>query len=83
MVDDRVIRAALLELAVARAPTPFCPSEVARALAAEWRPLMPDVRRVAAELADEGQMVATQKGAPVNAVAARWPIRLALKPDEG
>ncbi|MEO0665504.1 MAG: DUF3253 domain-containing protein, partial [Pseudomonadota bacterium] len=41
---DEEIRAALLSLAAARAPKTFCPSEVARALADDWRPLMTRVR---------------------------------------
>lgn len=54
----------------------FCPSEAARALSDDWRTLMPDVRRVAAGL----PLVATQKGAVVDPVAARGPIRLRLAP---
>ncbi|MEO1704347.1 MAG: DUF3253 domain-containing protein, partial [Pseudomonadota bacterium] len=71
---DREIRAALLSLATARAPKTFCPSEVARALADDWRPLMPRVR----ELARAEGLIATQRGAPVDAVTARGPIRLSL-----
>ncbi|MEO1798472.1 MAG: DUF3253 domain-containing protein [Pseudomonadota bacterium] len=71
---DREIRAALLSLAAARAPKTFCPSEVARALADDWRPLMPRVR----ELAKDEGLTATQRGAPVDAVTTRGPIRLSL-----
>jgi hypothetical protein len=55
-----------------------CPSEVARALAADgdFRPLMPDVRESAAALAERGEIVVTQKGEPVDARTARGPIRL-------
>jgi hypothetical protein len=54
----------------------ICPSEAARALADDWRPLMDDVRRVA-----DGMDVVeiTQKGRAVNLDAARGPIRLRLK----
>nr|WP_025311944.1 DUF3253 domain-containing protein [Roseibacterium elongatum] len=52
----------------------FCPSEVARELSADWRPLMPKVRRVAAGL----PLIATQRGAAVDPVTARGPIRLRL-----
>lgn len=55
-----------------------CPSEVAKALSVEWRALMPDVRRVAAMLAQDGQIAATQKGAPVDAQTARGTIRLGV-----
>ena len=62
-------------LAQARGRTAsFCPSEAARALSDDWRPLMPEVRRVAAQL----PLRATQKGAPVDLRTARGPIRLRL-----
>lgn len=74
---DADIAACLMELAARRgADKSFCPSDAARALAAEWRPLMPAVRRVAAGL----PLLATQKGAPVDPVSARGPIRLRLQP---
>lgn len=42
----------------------------------DWRPLMDDIRLAAARLADEGLIQVTQGGQPVDAVAARGPIRL-------
>ncbi len=75
MPDDAAIELALMDLAHRRgAGKTFCPSEAARALAADWRPLMKDVRRVAATL----PLKATQKGAPVDPATARGPIRLGL-----
>jgi hypothetical protein len=53
-----------------------CPSEVARALAGDWRPLMDDVRAEAAALADAGELRATQGEETVDARSARGPIRL-------
>jgi deoxyribodipyrimidine photolyase-related protein len=58
-----------------------CPSEVARALAADedaWRALMPEIRRIADRLAAEGRIVVTQRGSVVEAQRARGAIRLAL-----
>lgn len=75
-LSDAAIAAALREQAIARAPATLCPSEVARALAEDWRPLMPRVRAVAAEMPD---IVATQGGIAVDPVAARGAIRLALR----
>lgn len=74
--DDAAIAAGLLELARARgASKTFCPSEVARRLEPDnWRPLMPSVRRVAADL----PLRATQQGIPVDPIAARGPIRLRM-----
>ncbi|MEL6299670.1 MAG: DUF3253 domain-containing protein [Pseudomonadota bacterium] len=61
----------------------ICPSEAARELAtseAEWRALMPDVRRVAHGLALAGDIRATFRGQVVDAVTAKGPIRLGLAP---
>lgn len=77
MIADAAIAEVLMDLAHRRgAGRSFCPSEAARALSQDWRPLMPDVRRVAAGL----PLAATQKGAPVDPVLATGPIRLALAP---
>lgn len=57
----------------------FCPSEVARALEADWRPLMPLVREVASEEVRAGRLLALQKGVPVVIEKARGPIRLRLR----
>ncbi|MFD1510821.1 DUF3253 domain-containing protein [Lacimonas salitolerans] len=76
--DDEEIAACLMALARARgADKSFCPSEVARRLASDWRPLMPRVRAVAATL----PLLATQKGRPVDPHTAHGPIRLRLGPD--
>ncbi|WP_245818931.1 DUF3253 domain-containing protein [Marivita hallyeonensis] len=73
--SDAEIADVLLDLAHQRGSgKTFCPSEAARRLAADWRPLMPDVRRVAADLS----LRATQKGKPVDPVIAKGPIRLGL-----
>lgn len=61
----------------------ICPSEAARAVAAElgleWRDLMRPVRQVAEHLADEGRLEVLQAGVPVDIRQARGPIRLRLK----
>ncbi|MEX0368653.1 MAG: DUF3253 domain-containing protein [Ruegeria sp.] len=78
-MDDNGISQAILDAVCARGPgKTICPSEVARALHDDWRPLMPAVRRAAQSLADSGQVAVTQKGHPVNAVETRGPIRLGL-----
>ncbi|MEO0943480.1 MAG: DUF3253 domain-containing protein [Pseudomonadota bacterium] len=71
-MTDEEIATVLLTLAAERAPKTFCPSEAARRLSDDWRPLMPEVRRIAATL----NLVATQKGVPVDPLEARGPIRL-------
>ncbi|MEL6170694.1 MAG: DUF3253 domain-containing protein [Pseudomonadota bacterium] len=70
---DGQIADVLLALAKARGPDKtFCPSEAARRLSEDWRPLMEKVRNVAATL----PLVATQKGVPVDLRVAKGPVRL-------
>ena len=54
----------------------ICPSEAARVLADDFRPLMDDVRRVADGMDD---VEITQKGRAVALGDVRGPIRLRLK----
>ncbi|HEY6918707.1 MAG TPA: DUF3253 domain-containing protein [Tabrizicola sp.] len=71
------IRQAILDLALQRGRgKSLCPSEVAKALDADWRALMPEVRKVAAGMPE---ILATQRGVEVDPVAARGPIRLRLR----
>jgi hypothetical protein len=75
-VSERV-RAAILDLALQRGRgKSLCPSEVARALAADWPPLMAEVRAVAAEMPE---IVVMQKGREVDPLTVRGPIRLRLR----
>jgi hypothetical protein len=77
-VSDADIERTVLELLHQRDEgKTICPSEAARALADDWRPLMDDVRRVADGMDD---VEITQKGRAVDLDAARGPIRLRLKP---
>jgi len=74
------IEARILDLLAARSPAAtLCPSEVARALAADgddWRAWMPRVRHVAQALATAGRIAVTRGGVPVDALAGGGPIRL-------
>jgi hypothetical protein len=75
-VSDAEIEQTILALLEARAAgKTICPSEAARALAQDWRPLMDPVRRVAREMPE---VEITQKGRVVDVDAARGPIRLRL-----
>jgi hypothetical protein len=72
-----LIRTAILDLALSRGRgKSLCPSEVAKALAEDWRPLMPSVRAVAARMPE---ILATQGGVEVDPLVARGPIRLRLR----
>jgi Protein of unknown function (DUF3253) len=74
-VSDEV-RQAILTLALERGrDRSLCPSEVARQLSPDWRPLMPLVRETAARMPE---IVAMQGARRVDPVTARGPIRLRL-----
>lgn len=76
------LKRAILELLDARRAS-ICPSEVARAVApeyrCEWRDLMSPVRHAAVELVGEGRIVVTQHGLAVDLREARGPVRLSLR----
>lgn len=77
--DDR-IRTTIDELLDARRDgATICPSDAARALRpdGDWRALMDDVRRVAADETDAGRLEVRQRGERVDPREARGPIRLA------
>jgi hypothetical protein len=74
--DDR-IAAAIRALTRKRSGSSICPSDVARTVGGpSWRSVMPDVRRVAAVLADRDEIVVTQKGERVSIREARGPVRI-------
>ncbi|MDX2080093.1 MAG: DUF3253 domain-containing protein [Terrimicrobiaceae bacterium] len=75
MISDDEIRREIETLAASR-PGTFCPSEVARRLTTDWRPLMPAVRAVAAVLVREGRLRCTRRGRAVDPESAGGPIRL-------
>lgn len=71
------VEAAILKLVAAReGAASICPSEVARALASEWRPLLFVVRQAAVRLAASGQIEILRKGKPVPPEAVRGVVRL-------
>lgn len=73
------IAAAILDLLASRREgATICPSEAARHIAGDWRPLMPEVRRVAAKMAAAGRLRILQGGAEVDPHTATGPVRLAL-----
>ena len=75
-LSDAAIRGKILELLAQREPgKTICPSDAARALAPDWRPLMDPVREVAKAMPE---IEITQKGETVDPQTARGPIRLRL-----
>ena len=80
MSDNAAIEAEIIRLTSERGPHgSICPSEVARAIDAEWRPLLAAVRRVAVRLSQAGRIDILRHGRPVAAEAVRGVIRLRVK----
>jgi hypothetical protein len=70
----------ILQLAAERGEEKsFCPSEVARALSEEWRPLLTHVRAAARRLAEEGRIDILRHGKPILPSEIKGVIRLRLK----
>lgn len=84
-MSDRQIEDCLLALAQARGPDKsFCPSDAAKALAEDWRPLMKPVRQAALRLMDQGRLAILRKGKRVTEPeAVRGVIRLAHPDNPG
>lgn len=59
-----------------RPGTTICPSDVARSLADDWRPLMEPTRIVARRLVEAGEVEITQRGEVVDPGQVRGPIRI-------
>ena len=73
------VEAKILELLARRDEgKTICPSDAARALAEDWRPLMQPVRETAFAMADDGRLEVTQAGRVVDGRTARGAIRLRL-----
>ncbi|RYF35033.1 MAG: DUF3253 domain-containing protein [Comamonadaceae bacterium] len=77
--DDVIAQTVFALLAARDATASVCPSEVARALTEGgpgWRPLMPEVRRVAAALAAQNRLRVTRGAVEVDALHPGGPVRL-------
>jgi Protein of unknown function (DUF3253) len=84
MIRDGEIAAAILRLAEASGPdASICPSEAAKDLSAEWRPLLGPVRRVAARLAQDGRIDILRKGRAIAPAEMKGVIRLRIRPESG
>ncbi len=80
MSDETAIAAEIIRLTGERGlERSICPSEVARAMAADWRSKLSAVRRVAVELSDAGRIDILRHGRPVTGEAVRGVIRLRAK----
>lgn len=74
---DRDLERRIVALLETRAATAtICPSDVARATAEDWRPLMEPVRRAARRLVADGEVEILQGGRVVDPSTAKGPIRI-------
>jgi hypothetical protein len=73
MIDAKAVTLSLLER---RAPgATICPSEVARAIAEDWRGAMPAVHAAIDELVGDGLVRLSRKGQPLGARSGPYRIR--------
>lgn len=57
----------------------ICPSDVARALfPADWRKHMDEIRAEAVKLQQQGMVLITQKGEPIDTATIKGPIRICI-----
>ena len=74
---DRALEHDILAMLESRAAAAtICPSDVARAAAEDWRPLMEPVRRAARRLVAAGEVEILQRGSVVDPSTAKGPIRI-------
>jgi hypothetical protein len=80
MENRQAIIKAILSTATERGPyKTTCPSEVARELFPDnWRAHMGEVRNAAIALCDEGKIIITQKGEPIDTRSIKGPIRIKI-----
>jgi uncharacterized protein DUF3253 len=76
--DAEIERTILALLARREAGRTICPSDAARALDPQFRPLMEPVRRVARAMVARGALEITQRGEVIDPERARGAIRLRL-----
>ena len=82
MNEETRIEAAILQAVTDRGmDKSICPSEVARVLAPEWRPILSATRRAAIRLAIAGRIDILRKGQVVDPKDVRGVIRLRMRPE--
>jgi Protein of unknown function (DUF3253) len=74
--DSRIAAEILTQVAASGSDHSITPSDVARALDADWRPLLGPVRRVAQALARDGRLDILRKGRTVAPEGVKGVIRL-------
>lgn len=80
---DGQLEEAILTIATTRgAGKTMCPSEAAKAVREDWRPLMERTRQAARRLVAQGRIEILQKGRVVDPSTAKGPIRLRSRPSD-
>lgn len=81
---DAELEQAILTIATSRgAGKTMCPSEAAKVVREDWRPLMERTRQAARRLVAQGRLEILQEGRVVDPSTAKGPIRLRCKSDDG
>ncbi|TCD28536.1 DUF3253 domain-containing protein [Pedobacter psychrodurus] len=77
-MEHTVISETILSIATHRGTEKStCPSEIARILfPGDWRKHMKDVLDVAIDLHNQGKIVITQKGTPIDVNIIKGPVRI-------
>ena len=75
-LDEALERELVALLSARAAGATICPSEAARAVAEDWRPLMERARMAARRLVAAGGVEITQRGRVVDPSSAKGPIRV-------
>lgn len=80
MQQDKYLLDTILSIAINRGPEKStCPSEIARMLFPDdWRKHMKNVVDVAIDLHNQGKVVITQKGMPIDVNHIKGPIRIKI-----
>ncbi|SIS72053.1 DUF3253 domain-containing protein [Belliella pelovolcani] len=80
-IDIPILELAILEMGRMRKGKSFCPSEVVRWIFPEaWRNFMDEVYQEMMRLYQEGKIIVTQKGIPVDPfLNPKGPVRITVK----
>jgi len=79
-LEDRIAEEILRQTASCAPGRSVCPTDVARALEADWHSVLSRVRRVAVGMARAGRIDILRKGKPVSPDLAKGVIRLRARP---
>jgi hypothetical protein len=79
MAPDLIAAEILRQAEAVGAARSLCPSDIAKALSPDWRPLLSSVRKAAIMLAVAGRIDILRKGRPIDPTQTHGVIRLRLR----